>query len=53
MNIKVVKVSFGHLIFDRTHLSDAYVSDYPMVIDYILKINFTKHQTIKNDLIHF
>ena len=60
MDLKVVKdrlvLSDFHLIFDRTHLSDAEESllcDYPMVIDYILEINLTKCQNIKNGFIQF
>ena len=40
-------LSDSHLIFERTHLSDAEESmlcDYPMVIDYILDINLTKRK---------
>ena len=49
-------VSDSHLIFDRTHLSDAEESllcDYIMVIEYILEIYLTKRQNIKNGFIHF
>ena len=44
-----------YLIFDCTHLADAEESllfDYPMVIDYILEINLTKRQNVKNVFIH-
>ena len=44
------------MIFDRMQLSDAekyLLCDYPMVIDYILEINLTKRQKIKNGSIHF
>ena len=58
MDLKVVKdfLSYSHLIFDRTQLSDSEESllcDYLMVFDYILEINLTKRQNIQNGFIHF
>ena len=55
-NSQRLVLSDFHLICDRTHLSDAEESllyDYSMVIDYILEINLTKRQHIKNGFIHF
>ena len=58
MDLKVDKDSFcqisiSSLIVRIYQMLRSSLCDYPMVIDYILDINLTKRQNIKNDFIHF
>ena len=55
MDLKLVKDSFCQILISSLilRICRMLLCDYQMVIDYILEINRTKRQNIKNGFIHF